>query len=96
MCNSLHEMHIYLAKKQVPAADLTAGILPLVECVQPTEVIHVKSTTRNKYRTITKQEHNNRHSKAQSIQTQNLETFGNKTDIGSNQEIHVTGLTLCC
>jgi len=63
----------YLAKKQVPAADLTAGIFPLVECVQPTEVIHVKSTTRNKYRTLTKQQHLNRHSKTQRIQTQNLE-----------------------
>jgi len=54
-------MHIYLARKQVPAADLTAGLFPLVECAQPSEVIHVKSTMRNKYTTVTKQEHNNRH-----------------------------------
>jgi len=49
---------------------------------------------RNKYITVTKQEHNNRHSKTQTIQTQNVGTLGNKIDIGSNQEIHVTGLII--
>lgn len=47
-------MNTYLAKRQAPAADLSAAVLHLVEYAPSSKVVYVKSNMRNKHNIIIK------------------------------------------